>query len=298
MSKKLPELKYEIAAALIFLVIAIFLVTKNGLEESSIWLASIVLGVAPVTLALIKIYLYQQRQDLNKTVDELILRFTDGPKLANSIIHKMAVMPASNVRYAQEVLKKAEHEIDNIEHGIIKLSESEYYVSLMHECRNHKKGCGMLSVNAFEERRFFADPRQVDYFEENKRAIDEREATIERIFIFNDREESSEVRNQNIKAIKTNYEAGISVSVVKMSGLAGLEELIEDWVMFSNPETHSEIQLLVDYQDKKDKTRVGSGELRISGSDIAKFRTNFEKLKDLAIGDGALTTLFQSIAQE
>ena len=111
MKKNPLDLKYEIISTAILLLIAIFLLPHLGLDENTIWLAGIIIGIAAITLVVVKVYIHQLKTDYYDVSKDLIQDFSNGSGLANSIAHKLSVMPEPNLTHAKSILAKASKDL-------------------------------------------------------------------------------------------------------------------------------------------------------------------------------------------
>jgi hypothetical protein len=210
-----------------------------------------------------------------KLLTKQVKDFSASIALANTLTQKIARMKSPNINYAGKFLNDIHKQIDKVEKGIIYLSEGEYFNSIIKESKNLSENDTVFAVNVFDELRFKEDPRQINYFKSNIKAINDNSINFKRVFII----DTNLIQNPNdnrISVIKNNIEKGIEVKVVNKSELSGRNDLLIDWVLFKNSKKQ---KLYIDYQDKVDKTRVSYGELIIDKTTISKYGDKFLELE-------------------
>jgi len=192
--KKNIDFKLEIIISLFGLLIAVLL-PKLGLSQDIAWLIGIMVVIFPLSMASLKIF-------LNKTIKKAIQDASVTTGKTYLLAYKISMMPEPNISFARDFLAETIQKIGKIEKGIIPLGEANYFDRIIEEARNLKEHDNVCAVNSFDERRFEHDPRERIYFEENIKAIRDRNVTIHRIFIYDEREINTKDGLEKLKAIK------------------------------------------------------------------------------------------------
>jgi hypothetical protein len=277
------EFKIEIIIGTFGLLVTILL-PKIGLSQDIVCLIGILVVIFPLSMVSLKIF-------LNKIIKKAIRDASATTGKTYLLAYKISNMSEPKISFARDILNITIEKIDKVEKGIIPLSEADYFDRIIEEAKNLKKNNVVCAVNSFDERRFEHDPRERIYFEENIKAIRERGAIIKRIFIYDDRQISTNEGLEKLKAIKKNEDNGINIFIVYKSLMLGKNDFLLDWVMFDCTGT----RLYVDYQDAVDETRVSHAELRINESDILKFKRTFKILEEHSISRIEINKLFEQI---
>lgn len=283
--KKNIDFKVEIILGSIGLLITSML-PKIGISNDVVWLIAVMVVILPIIMSSFKIF-------LNTALNRAIQEASVGTGLSNLLAYKISTLPESYIIFAREILAETIQKIDQIGLGIIPLRVEDYFYRLIEEARNLQAHDEVIAVNSFDERRFEHDPRENNYFEENIKAVKEREAKINRIFIYDDREINTSTGLEKLRAIKKNEDSGINVSIVKKSKMINQNDLLFDWVMFNC----TKARLYVDYQDIVDETRVCYAEIRLNESDIEKFRNNYKRLLNHSISQNEKLELYKMLKE-
>jgi hypothetical protein len=294
--KIIDFLRFEVITTVLLLFVVTVVLPALGVKEDVVWLAGIFVGVSSCMLCVIKVYFFQQKIDYDENINTEMENISRRIENIIPMFVALSKMKEPKFGYAKDVILKASQRVEEISEGIIRLDEPEYFNSIILETENMLENGVILAVNTFEERRFIDDPREKRFLEENNEAIKNRNVEINRIFIYDDTESDTKIRNERLSSIKMNFISGVNIFIVCKSALMRIantiDDLYEDAVLFKHRDSS---RLYIDYQDQSDETRVSHGELRLSDSEIERFERKFDTLKNMAISEQDMQDLLRVV---
>ena len=273
--KKIPiNHRPEMAGGIIGVLIAALL-PQLGLSKDTAWLIGIMVALASLTTAYLK-------SAFASHVHDVLDGGTLGLREASRLMATLPEIDGELAAYAFDAIRDATSSVESIREGCVPLKEDDFFDHIISASDSLGRGDRIYAINAFEERRWLEDPREMNFFRSNKKAIS-KGVTIDRIFILSRVHGAQASRldctSEAAQVIAAQLGIGVQTSVVFRDELTGKDDLLQDSILFDG----TPIRLYRDYQDRADRTRISHGEMYTREVDHIAFRGRYRKLTEHAI---------------
>ena len=269
----------EFVLGVVLLLLAVLL-PKIGVPSETAWFAGVLSVLLPLSIAIQKIH-------TARALKALIEAAFDGPSTGVTLLTRLTNLPEPHALHARDALREAAVRISSIEQGIVPLTETQYFDRVIDETEALGPDQGALAVNSFAESRWLKDPKQLRFFDENKRAI-ARGCEICRVFIVDGEDHTTNAEERNY-VIQCHINAGVRVLVVRRKLLRGNPDLMKDWILFDTEKPRA----YVDYQDPVDPTRVERGELLLDPAMHSRLMQRYRYLQRRSLDPSELEVFLE-----
>lgn len=243
------------------------------------WFIGILSATLAVSTAILKEHVSTEFNRIAKEFNSIAKKFTPVLHKTTDIVNIFSEIADIKLEFADKELDQFIRRLKNIRRGRVPLVEAQYYTRIIQRMRSSDRSTKIIATNSIDERRWSDDPRQLNYMDANKKALD-RGASISRVFIINKVGLSNPAYKDALEEIaKQIQDERMDVKVVWLDDLPKEERLVEDWVLFddSNPEVFHA------FPDNVDTTRVDRADLVTEPSLIHQYRSKYEKLMTYAV---------------